>query len=79
MFTLKRFNDFVSESVKFDNAYKIPNINCQDIIEIKKKINFKSVPLHLKQLTKQKTTNRSLDLLSFIIIYPYKYEASFKI
>lgn len=43
MFTLKCFNDFVSESVKFDNAYKIPNINCQDIIEIKKKINFKSV------------------------------------
>lgn len=43
MFTLKRFNDFVSESVKFDNAYNIPNINCQDIIEIKKKINFKSV------------------------------------
>lgn len=37
MFTLKRFNDFVSESVKFDNAYKIPNNNCQDIIEIKKK------------------------------------------
>lgn len=77
MFTLKRFNDFVSESVKFDNAYKIPNINCQDIIEIKKKLILSQSPPLLE--TANKTTNRSVDLLSFIIIYPYKYEASFKI
>lgn len=74
-------NDFVSESVKFDNAYKIQNINCQDIIEIKKKLILSQSPppLETANKTKQKPTNRSVDLLSFIIIYPYKYEASFKI
>lgn len=54
MFTLKCFNDFVSESVKFDNAYKIPNINCQDIIEIKKKLILSQSPPLLETANKTK-------------------------
>lgn len=50
MFTLKRFNDFVSESVKFDNAYKIPNI----IIEIKKKLILSQSPPLLETANKTK-------------------------